>query len=95
MDWARVLFYFWLLADVRQHGKFPVRKIYICCMNWTLIDILKCIKHIKLAVSDIFDGYLRCLLHIIINMQGFIDISCQISVFPVDNVRVSTEKITI
>ena len=54
-------------------------------MNWTLMYISKCIKHIKLAVSDIFDGYLRCLLNIIIYMQGFVDISSQISVFPANH----------
>ena len=32
---------------------------------------------------------------IIINFKGFLDISCQIYVFPVDNVRASAGKITV
>ena len=55
---SRAFFYFSLPADARQYGQFPVRKIYICGMTWTLIDILKCMKHIKPAVSDTVDGKL-------------------------------------
>ena len=49
---SRVSFHIQLSADMRQHGKFPVRKIYICCMTRTFIDILKCIERIKPPVSD-------------------------------------------
>ena len=55
-------------------------------MTCTLIDIFNCIKHIKPAVSDSFEGKLQCLLHIIIITKRFLDISCHISVFPVDGV---------
>ena len=36
--------------------KIPVRKIYIFGITWIFIYILKCMKHIKPAVSDTVDG---------------------------------------
>ena len=35
------------------------------------------------------------MLLIIINLERFLDISCHVSVFPVDNVRASAGKITV
>ena len=49
----------------------------------------------KHGLSDKSEEKLRYLLNIMLNILGFINISCHISVFPVDIVRVSAGKITV
>ena len=64
-------------------------------MTATYINPLKVLISLLTAFTWLIWWKMFYLLLIIINLERFLDISCQLSVFPADNVHASTGKITV